>query len=329
MHLTQTSHLTRRFLGSSAIPQPVQCLFRACSETGSYRVFYPENLQLPCDPFSKCTCIYFFNLNFHLQQVSTGSKEDLMTDYFTRSPALSTPAGREQATPTNYVTPTVQPSNQRPGQTVKPSPRLPVGQTPTSSQRGSQSLSRAYSLASADLLRSNGPDGYRGNDGSPGQSDVVLRRHGGGANGRERPLSARLAGSCGQPGEGVYSSTSIHHSPSLNLQTERYAERERERERASASVSHNGPAPSASSPSYQHRGEVAMVSPVRAVPAQRSDDTAESREGLREGRPTDSSHTKKEGERARGSSAERPKSTPASPDPNNDPQTVWYEYGCV
>ncbi|CAL8271168.1 unnamed protein product [Merluccius merluccius] len=259
--------------------------------------------------------------------VSTGSKEDLMSDYFTRSPALSTPAGREQATPTNYVTPTVQPANQRPGQTVKPLPHLPVGQTPTSGQRGSQSLSRAYSLASADLLRSNGPDAYRGNDGSPGQSEVVLRRQGGGANGRERPLSARLAGSGSQPGEGGYSTTPIHHSSSLNLQTER--ERVRERERAPASVSRTGPTPSTTSTSYHHRGEVAMVSPVRAVPAQRSDDMPELREGLREGRLADSSHTKEESERERCSSAEHPKSTPASPDPNNDPQTVWYEYGCV
>ena len=68
-----------------------------------------------------------------------------------------------------------------------------------------------------------------------------------------------------------------------------------------------------------------MVSPVRAVQAQRSDDTPEPREGLREGRPADSSYTDKDGE----ISAERPGSKPASPDPDNDPQTVWYEYGCV
>ncbi|CAL8285050.1 unnamed protein product [Lota lota] len=257
--------------------------------------------------------------------VSTGSKEDLMTDYFTRSPALSAPADQEQATPTNYVTPTVQPANQRPGQTVKPFPRLPVGQTPVSGQRGSQSLSRAYSLASADLLRSNGPDIYRANEGSPGQPEVVLRRQGGLINGSERPLSARVAGSGSVLGEGGYPTTPIHHSSFLNLQTERYAEKERER--APPSISR--PAPSTTSPSYHHRGEVAMVSPVRAVQAQRSDDTPELREGLREGRPADSSHTDKEGERARCASAERPKSKPASPDPNNDPQTVWYEYGCV
>lgn len=72
-----------------------------------------------------------------------------------------------------------------------------------------------------------------------------------------------------------------------------------------------------------------MVTPVRAVPATRPDEASEQGEVLREGRSGDAPHTKKESERARCSSVERPKSTPASPDPNNDPQTVWYEYGCV
>lgn len=246
-----------------------------------------------------------------------------MTDYFARSPTSPAQAGRDQVTPTSYVTPTVQSSTQRPGQSVKPSPRQPVGQSPASSQpatqRTSQSLSRAFSLASADLLRSNGPDSFRGNE---GQSDVVVRRQGGGANGRERPLSARLAGSTNQHGDGSFLNPPIHHSSSLNLQTERHAERDRER--GKTAVSRNGPS---SSPSYHQRGEVAMVTPVRAVPTIRPDDASE--QVLREGRSGDSSHGKKESERARCGSVERSKSTPASPDPNNDPQTVWYEYGCV
>ncbi|XP_031734974.1 protein Daple-like [Anarrhichthys ocellatus] len=248
-----------------------------------------------------------------------------MTDYFTRSPAPSAPAGRDQVTPTSYVTPTVQSSNQRPGQSVKPSPRQPVGQSPASgqpvNQRSSQSLSRAFSLASADLLRSNGPDSFRGNE---GQSDVVVRRQGGGASGRERPLSARLAGPTNQPGDGSFLNPPIHHSSSLNLQTERHAERERERGRTP--VSRNGP--TSSSPNH-HRGEVAMVTPVRAVPATRPDEASEHGEVLSEGQSGDSSHLKKESERARCGFVESPKSTPSSPDPNNDPQTVWYEYGCV
>lgn len=280
----------------------------------------------PSSPGSEMVTLEQFLQESNLQSppmVSTGSREDLMTDYFTRSPAPSTPAGRDQVTPTSYVTPTVQLSNQRPGQNVKPSPRQPVGQSPASGgQRSSQSLSRAFSLASADLLRSNGPDSFRANE---GQSDVVVRRQGGGANGRERPLSARLAGPTNQQGDGSFLNLPIHHSSSLNLQTERHAERERERGRTP--VSRNGP-PSSSS-SYHHRGEVAMVTPVRAVPTARPDEASEQGEALTEGRSGDSTNMKKESERARSGSAERPKSTPASPDPNNDPQTVWYEYGCV
>lgn len=216
-------------------------------------------------------------------QVCTGSKEDLMADYFTRGPASSSPASRDQATPTSYVSPTVK----KPGQSVKPSPRLPVGQSPsgpTPPHRG-QSLNRAFSLASADLLRSNGPDAFRA---SEDQYEAVVRRQGAGVNGRERPLSARLAGDHGDGGF----LNSMHHSTSLNLQTER------DRGRAAMPRNH---------------GEVAMVTPVRAVA---SPDEA-------------SAHGKKDGDRGRCGSVERPKSTPASPDPNNDPQTVWYEYGCV
>lgn len=247
-----------------------------------------------------------------------------MTDYFTKSPGPSALTSRDQVTPTSYVTPTVQSFNQRPGQSVKPSPRQPVGQSPASgqpvSQRTSQSLNRAFSLASADLLRSNGPDSFRGNEGSPGQADVV-RRQGGAANGRERPLSAHLSGPTSQHGDGSLLNPPIHHSSSLNLQTEKYVERDR----GKTPVPRNGP----SSSSYHHRGEVAMVTPVRAVPTARPNEAPEHGEVSREGRSGDSSHLKRESERARCGSVERPKSTPASPDPNNDPQTVWYEYGCV
>ncbi|XP_061649674.1 protein Daple isoform X2 [Phyllopteryx taeniolatus] len=260
------------------------------------------------------------------QMVSTGSREDLMTEYFTRSPSSSDPTSRDQLTPTSYVTPTVHASNQRPGQSVKPSSRQPVGQSQTSgrppTQRINQSLSRTFSLASADLLRSNGPDGFHGNGGSPNQSDVAVRRQGGGANGRERPLSARLSSSTNQQRDNSILNSPVHHLSSLTLHTERYVERERDRGRTP--VSHNGP-----SSSFHHRGEVAMVTPVRVVPAAQLGDALEHGEVLREERAGDISHQKKDSERVRCSSAERPKSTPASPDPNNDSQTVWYEYGCV
>ncbi|MEQ2307662.1 hypothetical protein AMECASPLE_020685, partial [Ameca splendens] len=236
--------------------------------------------------------------------LSTGSTDELMADYFTRSSAPSAPSARDQVTPTSYVSPTVHSSNQRPGQSVKPSPRQPVGQSPASSQtvtqRTGQSLSSAFSLASADLLCSQGPDSYRGN-----KVDGVVRRQGGGGTQHERPMSARFAAS-------DFLSPTIHHATSLNLQTERSAERERDRGRT---ISRNS-----------HRAEVAMVTPVRPM---RPDEASEGADVLREGQPGDSSHSNKEGDRVRSGSLERPKSTPASPDPNNDPQTVWYEYGCV
>ncbi|KAK2825865.1 hypothetical protein Q5P01_020079 [Channa striata] len=285
----------------------------------------------PSSPGSEMVTLEEFLQESNLQSppmVSTGSKEDLMTDYFTRSPPPSAPAGRDQVTPTSYVTPTVQTFNQRPGQSVKPSPRQPVGQSPVSglpsTQRTGQSLNRAFSLASADLLRSNGPDSFRANEGSPGQSDMVVRRQGASAGGRERPLSAHLSGPTNQHGDCNFLNPPIHHSSSLNLQTERYLDRERDRVRTP--VTRNGPS---SSSSYHHRGEVAMVTPVRAVPSTWPEETSAHAEVSREGRSDDPSHLKKENEQARCDSVERPKSTPASPDPNNDPQTVWYEYGCV
>lgn len=69
-----------------------------------------------------------------------------------------------------------------------------------------------------------------------------------------------------------------------------------------------------------------MVTPVRAVPAQRQDD----KEPIAEALPAESLIKKWEGGGGGNCSVEEyPTSTPASPDPNNDPQTVWYEYGCV
>ncbi|XP_069573531.1 LOW QUALITY PROTEIN: protein Daple [Brachyistius frenatus] len=291
----------------------------------------------PSSPGSEMVTLEQFLQESNLQSppvVSSGSREDLMTDYFKRSPAPAAPTGREQGTPTSYVTPTVQLSTQRPGQNVKPSPHQPVGQPQPPgqpvTQRTSQSLSRSFSLASADLLRSNGPDSFRGNEGSPGQAEAVVRRQGGGTNGRERPLSARFAATSGQHGDGSFLNPPVHHSSSLNLQTERRGEREGGG-RGRTPVPRNGPS---ASPSH-HRGEVATVTPVRAAaaaaPASSRPDEGSEQQGevLGGGRPGDSSHTKKENEKARCGSAERPKSTPASPDPNNDPQTVWYEYGCV
>ncbi|XP_061097228.1 protein Daple [Conger conger] len=294
--------------------------------------------------------------------VQTSSREDLMTDYFSKvgewpSTGRPTPLRDGAKTPTSYVTPTVKstppgdPRALKPGQTVKPSVRLPEATSPachsqtlpnrpgsggrappllSGTSRGSKGgLSRTFSLASADLLRSNGPDSYRQEAWDEVRDDNTSVARRAGAAPRERPQSAILAGSLHpQPSDSAPSRLSLpppreehlpppqHHSSSLSLSSspaprDRYG------------------APRRTGGASLHRGEVAMVTPVRAVPAQRQDD----REETPEGPPAESPLVKKwEGGGGGGvncSTEEQPKSTPASPDPNNDPQTVWYEYGCV
>uniref|UniRef100_A0A672T1F5 HOOK N-terminal domain-containing protein n=1 Tax=Sinocyclocheilus grahami TaxID=75366 RepID=A0A672T1F5_SINGR len=289
-------------------------------------------------------------------QVQTGSREDLMTDYFTRS-TRPVPLRDDAKTPTNYVTPTIKTTPPeldgrapKPGHSVKPSVRLTETSTPPSQSQtlpnrgaglrsaplqqssprggvgGSASLSRTFSLASADLLRSSGPDSYRTEASSPSQNDVVVRRSG--VVTRERPISARLAGSSPLPGDPGHVSVDPRRlslaqprdelslaspppvrSSSMPLQAEReYVGSGSSR----AGAVRSAPAQTRAAP---HRGEVAMVTPVRAVSALRQAESPL----LKKADTANLSYTTKE----------QPTSKPASPDPNNDPQTVWYEYGCV
>ncbi|KAG5857353.1 hypothetical protein ANANG_G00018570 [Anguilla anguilla] len=78
--------------------------------------------------------------------VQTGSREDLMTDYFSKvgewpSTGRPTPLRDGAKTPTSYVTPTVKatppgdPRALKPGQTVKPSVRQPEAATPPATRR--------------------------------------------------------------------------------------------------------------------------------------------------------------------------------------------------
>lgn len=227
---------------------------------------------------------------------------------------------------------------------------LPLGPfEPCGGGLGSSSLSRTFSLASADLLRSNGPGSYRpdmeaGGSPSRGGGDGVVRRPGAGAMARERPQSARLAGPSdidprrlplAPPKEEPLSlSLPQHHSSSLSLQPERYGGRTT----PGSIPRNNGPStgqqqgrPNPQQNQKNHRGEVAMVTPVRAVPALRLEEEEVQR---REARLQADSPLLKKPEVGGGGglscgTEEPPTSTPASPDPNNDPQTVWYEYGCV
>ncbi|KAK7904468.1 hypothetical protein WMY93_017075 [Mugilogobius chulae] len=62
----------------------------------------PRPKTRPASPGSEMVTLEQFLHESNLQSppvVSTGSREDLMTDYFTRSPAHTAPSGREQTTP--------------------------------------------------------------------------------------------------------------------------------------------------------------------------------------------------------------------------------------
>ncbi|XP_053365448.1 protein Daple isoform X2 [Clarias gariepinus] len=282
--------------------------------------------------------------------VHTGSREDLMTDYFTKVGRPTPPTRDGAKTPTSYVTPTIKATaslpdgrSSKPGHSVKPSIRLTEGSMPLSHSQtlpnrgtsgsegrsmhlqhsgprrgttGSNSLNRTFSLASADLLQSNGPDKYRPEAGSPVHSEGMTRR--------ERPLSARLTVSSGHlsidprrhtvapPREDPPLTSSCTALPSDRGY--------------SASSGRSGTMHSTTS--LYPRGEVALVTPVRAVSALRQKEVEEHRETMQSESP--SSSLKKADSSGTGCCVEeRPMSTPASPDPNNDQQTVWYEYGCV
>ncbi|XP_064919725.1 protein Daple isoform X3 [Columba livia] len=238
--------------------------------------------------------------------------------------------------------------------------QLAQPQQPGTASRRSTSLSRAFSLASADLLRATGPENYRQE--SPQKSAADLR---GGKDAvsqtarvsspmsaqgtlRERPQSAKAADSL----QGVdsrcrhfdarrlslaspkderplschqFSASPTASASNLNMQ---------QQERVSPGQ-HYSPASHASSkvkPKPAPRaGEAATVASTRAVAS-----STEGSVSLGQGQG-DALLTKCQGKLPEGSSgtAEEPmrgsssNSTPGSPDPQGDQQTVWYEYGCV
>uniref|UniRef100_A0AAR2JTE8 HOOK N-terminal domain-containing protein n=1 Tax=Pygocentrus nattereri TaxID=42514 RepID=A0AAR2JTE8_PYGNA len=276
-----------------------------------------------------------------------GSREDLMADYFTRA-GRPAPLRDGAKTPTSYVTPTVKTTSSggdgrasKPGHSVKPSIRplevsTPLSQSQTLPNRGtgsrpsplqqsgprgvnlsSSSLSRTFSLASADLLHSNGPDSYRAEGGSPSQAESFVRRQ------RDRPQSARPVS--GDPTHlsvdpRRFSLAQSRDEPLLPASSASPQTDWGYGGRPGATGTRSGTAHGRSVPQH-HRGEVALVTPVRAVSSLGLEEVEEHSEP----RHADPVPLKK----SDCGVEERPISTPASPDPNNDPQTVWYEYGCV
>ncbi|XP_010348867.3 protein Daple isoform X1 [Saimiri boliviensis] len=311
------------------------------------------------------------------------------------------PAKKEGAKmPTSFVAPTVKvavPGSEgrslKPGQYVKPNFRLTEAEAPPSvAPRQAQppqslslgrprqvpvpaashapasrsaSLSRAFSLASADLLRASGPEACKQE--SP-QKLGAPEASGGRETGsytlpspappsshslaRERtPLVGKAGGSCQGPGP-----------RSRPLDTRRFSLAPPKEERlaplhqsatapaiaaAGAGVGSGGsnsqlphfspaaaPAARTKPKAPPHSGEVAAIAPVR-VGLNLSEGDGVPGQGCGEGLPAKSPGRSPDSaphpgrgpeDLSRGSSS---KSTPASPEPGGDQQTVWYEYGCV
>ncbi|XP_010081315.1 PREDICTED: protein Daple [Pterocles gutturalis] len=233
-------------------------------------------------------------------------------------------------------------------------------QQPGTTSRRSTSLSRAFSLASADLLRATGPEAYRqespqksaadlrgGRDtasrtaraSAPASSQVTLR---------ERPQSAKVAGSlqgvdcrCRQldarhlslaPPKDERPLSFRQFSASPTASTSNLNVQQQERVNPGQHYSPVSHAPSKVKPKPAPRtSEVAAVAPARGVSSSTEGNTS-----LGQGQG-DALLTKCQGKLPEGSTGatEEPtrgcssSSTPGSADPQGDQQTVWYEYGCV
>lgn len=271
--------------------------------------------------------------------------------------------------PTSLVAPTLKmsasPSErkpQRPGQLVKPNFRPPEAGVPTTaptrsaqppqtlslgrvrpapgppvaSTSRSASLSRAFSLASADLLRASGPEACKQEP--PQKPGGPVAPSGGreaGAHGvaRERTPLLRKAGGVGQsPRSRPPDTRRFSLAPPKEERLGALQQSATAPALASGSSSSSSPfqpfsptaAPTARTKSQgpTHAGEVATVAPVRAGPCPVDGDMGPS-EGLSAKCPGRSMAPEDLG---RGGSS---RSVPASPEPGGDPQTVWYEYGCV
>ncbi|XP_032964255.1 protein Daple isoform X2 [Rhinolophus ferrumequinum] len=244
----------------------------------------------------------------------------------------------------------------------RPAALPPAAHTPASR---SASLSRAYSLASADLLRATGPEvckqespqkpGGTEASGSRETGSHTLQSHTAPSSqslARERtPLMGKAGGSCQGPGP---------RNRPLDLRRFSLAPPKEERlaplqQSATAPALATGggsdggcgsnsqlqhfspaanPAARTKPQTPQHSGEVVAVTPVRAGLSLSEGDGVPG-QGHSEGLPAKSPgrspdlapHVSRAPEDfSRGNNS---KSTPASPEPGGDQQTVWYEYGCV
>ncbi|KAM9146937.1 protein Daple isoform 3-T3 [Pangshura tecta] len=309
---------------------------------------------------------------------------------------LGQPSRKETAkTPTSYVSPTIKMTIAseegrvaKPGHYVKPNLRpaesealatgslklpptpphqplsglRPMGQpqqTSTMSQKNA-SLSRAFSLASADLLRTTGPEIYRQESPQKLGADVRTGKDSGSqtlrlsvppgshATTRDRPQSAKAACTL----QAVDSRCRQLDVRRLSLAPPK-EERPLSFHQSSASAGANSvqqpeqmsavpgqhysptqytPAKVKSKPATRS-GEVATVTPVRVASSNSEGDVTPG-QSRSDALITKCQSRSPEGHTGAGGMEESnrggsSRSTPGSPDPHGDQQTVWYEYGCV
>nr|P85120.1 RecName: Full=Protein Daple; Short=xDaple; AltName: Full=Coiled-coil domain-containing protein 88C; AltName: Full=Dvl-associating protein with a high frequency of leucine residues-like; Short=xDal [Xenopus laevis] len=307
------------------------------------------------------------------------NRDDMLGDLFKKTedpPDIRSPMSElifkdAAQMPTSYVSPTVKVTGNttKPGQYVKPHPRqldAPLNVTSsllhqanvysaTSSSQSPEpqalsphgamgsrgnSLSRAFSLASADLLKENGPEVVMQE-----KSDVETPV--GKDFGRYMIRSSTPLGSQSSLREKPQSARMQHMLRGDDRQYRSLDSRRLSLALPKEETTPPQPAPSASSlqqhytlghgairgkPKLLSRsGEVALVSPVRPIS---SIPELETTQGLASAGPGKSRSTSPDCSPApvceeEPNKSETLKSTPASPDPSADPQTVWYEYGCV
>ncbi|XP_065258712.1 protein Daple [Emys orbicularis] len=311
---------------------------------------------------------------------------------------LGQPGRKETAkTPTSYVSPTIKMTIAseegrvaKPGHYVKPNlrpaesealanatgslklpptpPHQPLSglrpmaqpqQTSTMSQRNA-SLSRAFSLASADLLRATGPETYRQESPQKLGADVRAGKDSGSqtlrlsvppgshATVRDRPQSAKAActlqavdSRCRQLDVRRLSLAPPKEERPLSFHQSSAsagANNVQQQERVSAvpgqhySPTQYAPAKVKSKPAPRS-GEVATVTPVRAASSNSEGDVTQG-QSRSDALITKCQSRSPEGHTGAGGIEESnrggsSRSTPGSPDPHGDQQTVWYEYGCV
>ncbi|KAM3851658.1 protein Daple isoform 2-T2 [Vipera latastei] len=330
------------------------------------------------------------------------SKDDLLSDYFRKASELPCPGGHfpqshrkePSKTPTSYVTPTIKmPGTAEDGRPAKsghytkpnPGPSEPVANSnklthgprsqasraskPTSQQnnnmgRQSASLNRAYSLASADLLRATGPDVYRRYDSlpKPVAADSQIGKDSDSQTSqlplastsqsflRERSQPTKIMGSlqsvdsrCRQLDVRRLSLAPPKDEKSLLFPPFSYSSTtykddlsSQPQERAKVDLEqHCSPqyASKTKSKSLLQSGEVSTGTPVRIVPNSTEGNNLHGAGSTdihiaKCPNPSPENKILAEGieETNRGLGSKNP---PSSTDPPIDQQTVWYEYGCV